>query len=31
MSRFAGQLSHKYAQLNVRAVQSDLEQNHGRA
>jgi hypothetical protein len=28
--RFASQLSHKYAQLNVRAVQSDLEQNHGR-
>ena len=27
---FASQLSHKYAQLNVRAVQSDLEQNHGR-
>jgi hypothetical protein len=28
--RFASQLSHKYAQLNVRAVQADLEQNHGR-
>jgi hypothetical protein len=28
--RFARQLSHKYAQLNVRAVQTDLEQNHGR-
>jgi hypothetical protein len=28
--RFASQLSHKYAQLNVRAVQTDLEQNHGR-
>ena len=28
--RFASQLSHKYAQLNVRAVQSDLAQNHGR-
>jgi hypothetical protein len=28
--RFAGQLSHKYAQLNVRAVQADLAQNHGR-
>lgn len=28
--RFASQLSHKYAQLNVRAVQSDLEQNHAR-
>jgi hypothetical protein len=28
--RFARQLSHKYAQLNVRAVQSDLEENHGR-
>ncbi len=28
--RFARQLSHKYAQLNVRAVQADLEQNHGR-
>ena len=28
--RFASQLSHKYAQLNVRAVQRDLEQNHGR-
>jgi hypothetical protein len=27
---FASQLSHKYAQLNVRAVQTDLEQNHGR-
>lgn len=27
---FASQLSHKYAQLNVRAVQMDLEQNHGR-
>ncbi len=27
---FASQLSHKYAQLNVRAVQADLEQNHGR-
>jgi hypothetical protein len=29
--RFASQLSHKYAQLNVRAVQADLEQNHGRS
>jgi hypothetical protein len=29
--RFASQLSHKYAQLNVRAVQTDLEQNHGRS
>jgi hypothetical protein len=28
--RFASQLSHKYAQLNVRAVQQDLELNHGR-
>jgi len=28
--RFASQLSHKYAQLNVRAVQTDLEENHGR-
>jgi hypothetical protein len=28
--RFASQLSHKYAQLNVRAVQADLAQNHGR-
>jgi hypothetical protein len=28
--RFASQLSHKYAQLNVRAVQLDLVQNHGR-
>lgn len=28
--RFASQLSHKYAQLQVRAVQCDLEQNHGR-
>ncbi|MEA1053767.1 ISKra4 family transposase, partial [Lamprobacter modestohalophilus] len=28
--RFASQLSHKYAQLNVSAVQTDLEQNHGR-
>jgi len=28
--RFASQLSHKYAQLNVRAVQTDLEVNHGR-
>jgi hypothetical protein len=28
--RFASQLSHKYAQLNVRAVQRDLDQNHGR-
>jgi hypothetical protein len=28
--RFASQLSHKYAQLNVRAVQTDLEQNHAR-
>ena len=28
--RFASQLSHKYAQLNVRAVQSDLAENHGR-
>lgn len=27
---FASQLSHKYAQLNVRAVQADLAQNHGR-
>ncbi|WP_296900339.1 ISKra4 family transposase [Thiohalocapsa sp.] len=27
---FASQVSHKYAQLNVRAVQRDLEQNHGR-
>jgi len=28
--RFASQLSHKYGQLNVRAVQTDLAQNHGR-
>ena len=28
--RFASQLSHKYSPLNVRAVQTDLEQNHGR-
>ena len=28
--RFASQLSHKDAQLNARAVQADLEQNHGR-
>jgi hypothetical protein len=28
--RFASQLSHKDAQLNVRAVQGDLAQNHGR-
>jgi hypothetical protein len=28
--RFASQLSHKYAHLNVRAVQADLAQNHGR-
>jgi hypothetical protein len=28
--RFASQLSQKYAQLNVRAVQADLEQNHAR-
>ena len=28
---FASQLSHKYAQLNARAVQTDLAQNHGRA
>ena len=28
--RFASQLSHKYAHLNVRAVQADLTQNHGR-
>lgn len=28
--RFASQLSHKYGQLNARAVQTDLEQNHGR-
>jgi hypothetical protein len=27
---FASQISHKYAQLNVRAVQADLEQNHDR-
>ena len=27
---FASQISHKYAQLNVSAVQTDLEQNHGR-
>ncbi len=27
---FASQISHKYAHLNVRAVQADLEQNHGR-
>ncbi|MGA8008349.1 MAG: ISKra4 family transposase [Thiomonas sp.] len=27
---FASQISHKYAQLNARAVQADLEQNHGR-
>jgi hypothetical protein len=27
---FASQISHKYAQLNARAVQTDLEQNHGR-
>jgi hypothetical protein len=29
--RFASQLSHKYAQLNVRAVQADLAQNHARS
>jgi hypothetical protein len=28
--RLASQLSHKYAQLNGRAVQADLEENHGR-
>jgi hypothetical protein len=28
--RFASQRSHKYAQLNARAVQTDLEQNHAR-
>jgi hypothetical protein len=28
---FASQISHKYAQLNARAVQTDLEHNHGRA
>ena len=28
---FASQLSHKYAQLNARAVQTDLAQNHARA
>ena len=28
--RFASELSHKYAQLNVRAVQRDLAANHGR-
>ena len=28
--RFASQLSHEYGQLNARAVQTDLEQNHGR-
>jgi len=27
---FASQVSHKYAQLNARAVQTDLAQNHGR-
>jgi len=27
---FASQISHKYAQLNARAVQVDLKQNHGR-
>jgi len=27
---FASQISHKYAQLNVRSVQTDLQQNHGR-
>ena len=27
---FASQISHKYVQLNVSAVQTDLEQNHGR-
>jgi hypothetical protein len=27
---FASQISHKYAQLNARAVQRDLEQNHAR-
>jgi hypothetical protein len=27
---FASQISHKYGQLNVRAVQADLAQNHGR-
>jgi hypothetical protein len=27
---FASQISHKYAQLNARAVQTDLAQNHGR-
>jgi hypothetical protein len=28
---FASQISHKYAQLNARAVQRDLAQNHARA
>jgi len=28
--RFASQLSHKYGQLNARAVQTDLAWNHGR-
>ncbi|WP_295408706.1 ISKra4 family transposase [uncultured Thiocystis sp.] len=28
--RFASQLRHKYGQLNARAVQTDLEPNHGR-
>jgi hypothetical protein len=28
---FASQISHKYAQLNARAAQTDLEQNHGPA
>ena len=28
--RFARQLSHKYAQLNVRGVQTDLQENHRR-
>ena len=28
--RCASQISHRYAHLNVRAVQADLEQNHGR-
>jgi hypothetical protein len=27
---FASQICHKYAQLDARAVQTDLEQNHGR-
>ncbi|MGB5833174.1 MAG: hypothetical protein WBG92_14440 [Thiohalocapsa sp.] len=30
MTKVASQISHKYAQLHVRTLQSDLEQDHGR-